>query len=452
VISVGLTICLQATLLFAEWTLSGDMNYVRQDHSSTLLNNGKVLITGWNSNIAELYDPGSGTFTVTGSTNANHRQGFTATLLNSGKVLIAGGLNALRVAELYDPATGTFSLTDSLKNVHEYHTATLLPDGKVLIAGGQDQVGPQTHAVAEIYDPVSGTFSVTGSLKEHRSAHTATLLPDGKVLIAGGLQTTTPGNAKGLKECELYDPAAGSFTLTQSLISTRYEHSSTLLGTGKVLVAGGSLSTNVCELYDNASHTWTSTGPMTVAGRQYHTATQLSDGRVVLAGGRGGNLTSTAEIYDPAANAFNPLDSMTTVRTEHCASLLASGSVLVTGGYNGTAAVKSAELLTVQPAAVAQDELPNDRQQIPKAFFLAQNYPNPFNPSTFIKFELPIMSHVILKVYDMLGREVSALVNESRRAGIHEVRFDRHGLTSGVYFYRLEAGTFVQTKRLLLLR
>jgi len=213
-----------------------------------------------------------------------------------------------------------------------------------------------------------------------------------------------------------------------------------------VLVAGGSLSTNVCELYDNASQTWTSTGPMTIAGRQYHTATQLSDGRVVLAGGRGGNLTSTAEIYDPAANVFNPRDSMTTVRTEHCASLLASGSVLVR-----TAAVKSAELLTVQPAAVAQDELPNDRQHIPKQFFLAQNYPNPFNPSTSIKFELPMKSHVILTVYDMLGREVSALVNESRRAGIHEVKFDRPGLTSGVYFYRLEAGSFVQTKRLLLL-
>ena len=81
-----------------------------------------------------------------------------------------------------------------------------------------------------------------------------------------------------------------------------------------------------------------------------------------------------------------------------------------------------------------------------------QNYPNPFNPSTTIKFELPQSAIVRLSVYDMLGREVSVLVNERRNAGVHEVKFDGSNLASGVYFYRLTAGDFVQSKKLVLVK
>jgi hypothetical protein len=89
---------------------------------------------------------------------------------------------------------------------------------------------------------------------------------------------------------------------------------------------------------------------------------------------------------------------------------------------------------------------------VPATYSLSQNYPNPFNPSTTIKFELPRSSEVRLSVFDMLGREVTTLVNEKRDAGVHEVKCDGSSLASGVYFYRLQAGEFTQTKPLLLLR
>jgi hypothetical protein len=85
-------------------------------------------------------------------------------------------------------------------------------------------------------------------------------------------------------------------------------------------------------------------------------------------------------------------------------------------------------------------------------FHLAQNYPNPFNPTTSIRYALPRRSHVTLAVYSTLGQQVATLVSETQDGGYHEVWFDGSGLASGVYFYRIVAGTFVETKRLLILR
>jgi hypothetical protein len=90
--------------------------------------------------------------------------------------------------------------------------------------------------------------------------------------------------------------------------------------------------------------------------------------------------------------------------------------------------------------------------QPPDVFALDQNYPNPFNPVTTIQFSLASAQHTILKVYDILGREVATLVSEMRQPGTYHVPFDGSNLSSGVYLYRLEAGGFVQTRKLLLLR
>jgi hypothetical protein len=88
----------------------------------------------------------------------------------------------------------------------------------------------------------------------------------------------------------------------------------------------------------------------------------------------------------------------------------------------------------------------------PLSFQLMQNYPNPFNPSTTIRYALPSKAHVTITVFNTLGQVVATLVNDTQNAGYHDAHFDGSGLASGVYFYRLQAGDFVQTKRLLILR
>ncbi|MCR4439494.1 MAG: T9SS type A sorting domain-containing protein, partial [candidate division KSB1 bacterium] len=89
---------------------------------------------------------------------------------------------------------------------------------------------------------------------------------------------------------------------------------------------------------------------------------------------------------------------------------------------------------------------------LPIHFSLGQNFPNPFNPATTISFSLPSKSFVILKVFDALGREVSTLISEELSAGMYARQWNAAGLPSGVYFYRLQAGSFVETKKLVLLR
>jgi trimeric autotransporter adhesin len=333
----------------AGFVLTGSLNTARASHTSTVLNNGMVLIAGgYNGNIlasAELYDPASGTFTSTGSLN-NARIYHTATLLNNGMVLIVGGTdnngNILAGAELYNPATGTFTPTGSLSTARELHTATL-KNGMVLIAGGTDNNG-NILASAELYNPTTGTFTPTGSLNTTRIYHTATMLNNGMVLIAGGYDNS--GDI--LASAELYNAATGTFTPTLSLSTARYKHRATLLNNGMVLIAGGQGSDSnayaSAELYNPATGTFTPNGGLNTA-RELHTAMLLNNGMDLIAGGYGpsGYLTS-AELNNSATGTFAPTGSLNAARYLHTATRLNNGMGLIAGGYNSSGYLASAEL------------------------------------------------------------------------------------------------------------
>ena len=102
--------------------------------------------------------------------------------------------------------------------------------------------------------------------------------------------------------------------------------------------------------------------------------------------------------------------------------------------------------LPVNPVSV------DERSSIPQMFKLFQNYPNPFNPSTIINYSIPELSFVTLKVYDVLGNEIETLINEEKPAGGYEFKFSANDLSSGIYFYKLIAGSYVETKKMLLMK
>ena len=91
-------------------------------------------------------------------------------------------------------------------------------------------------------------------------------------------------------------------------------------------------------------------------------------------------------------------------------------------------------------------------EAIPTDYSLSQNYPNPFNPSTIIEFKIPEVGLVTLKIYDLLGREVKILVNEEMQPGVYKIDFNASSFASGIYFYTLNAGEFISTKKMVLLK
>ncbi|MDO9313538.1 MAG: IPTL-CTERM sorting domain-containing protein [Burkholderiaceae bacterium] len=322
------------------------MATARNQHTATLLPNGKVLVTGGFSggsviNSVELYDPASNSWSAAGAM-ATARYRHTATLLPSGKVLVTGGdslSGRLGSAELYDPASNSWSAAGALGIARRLHTATLLPSGKVLVTGGDN--GNYLNS-AELYDPVSNSWSAAGAMAIAREVHTATLLPSGKVLVTGGV------NGGSLNSAELYDPVSNSWSAAGALGIARYLHTATLLPSGKLLVTGGygiSGSLNSVELYDPASNSWSAAGTMATA-RQSHTATLLPSNKVLVTGGANSlvGYPSSAELYDPASNSWSAAGSMATGRDANTATLLPIGKVLVTGGYSGNNYLSSAEL------------------------------------------------------------------------------------------------------------
>ena len=252
------------------WTSIGNLNTARWAHTATLLSNGKVLVVGGYGvdgplNNAELFDPATGTWNSAGTLN-NARVGHTATLLANGKVLVAGGLDSGKTAELYDPATQTWSLTGGLNIQRDWPTATLLANGKILVAGGgvayvplpppfldahPELRPPYSPAMifrsyfptntAELYEPATGAWTLTGNLFEARYLHTATLLPNGRVLVADGLYCVPfeYDECDVKKSAEVYEPATGAWSFTDTPKLARVGHTSTRLPNGKILTAGG---------------------------------------------------------------------------------------------------------------------------------------------------------------------------------------------------------------------
>jgi len=350
----GLTTSASATLTVIPmaWTYTGSLNVQREFHTANLLANGQVLVVGGydGDSSAELYNPATWMWTLTGSMNVPRSQGFTATMLPNGQVLVTGGEDqngSIPSAELYDPATGTWTVTGSMNTTRQWHTATLLPNGQVLVAGGDSWIAGtyqgnvwtgsmQCLSSAELYNPATGTWSYTGSMSTAHESHTATLLTNGQVLIAGG-----DDFINYLTDSEVYNPASGTWTVTGSVNTPRDCHTATLLPNGQVLIAGGEnvISGNQntlssAELYNPATGTWTATGSMNTA-REYLMGTLLANGQVLVAGGDGGYIEegyTSAELYNPATGTWTPAASMHGGRDWATMTLLANGWVLVAGG------------------------------------------------------------------------------------------------------------------------
>jgi N-acetylneuraminic acid mutarotase len=193
-----------------EWTQVGSMAQKRALHTSTLLPDGRVLVTGGGKggvgtetvpfDTTEIWDPATGEWSAAGTmtvTRARHA----ATLLDDGRVLVTGSVGEVTSAEIWDPASSTWSSAGSMSQWRAQHTATLLPDGRVLVTGGLEN-GDTT----EIFDPATGAWSQGKKMNRSRYAHQAVLLKDGTVLLMAGQSVLGGGDRELTNTTEIFTP------------------------------------------------------------------------------------------------------------------------------------------------------------------------------------------------------------------------------------------------------
>ena len=344
------------------WTPVGDLNTARDNHTATRLPDGRVLVAGgWTGTThlasAEIFDPGSETFSPTADLNIA-RGSARSVLLPNGRVFITGGI-FLDSAEEYDPQTGSWTLAGTMSDPRSDPEIVLIGSGQVLVSGGYRDEG--ALASADLYTPLVTGWKATGAVVQPREGHTSTLLPDGQVLVAGGRTADYKAwEFTNLDSAERYNPATNSWSLSGPIpAAPGTGHTATRLQDGRVLVTGGDRFDGFrekthpdCALYDPATDTWAETGQMIGNlitdpqawdygvnwGRAGHTATLLEDGRILAAGGwmaipdTYDYLSNTAELYDPATEIWTRTMDMYGERSNHTATRLQDGRVLVAGG------------------------------------------------------------------------------------------------------------------------
>ncbi|TMR01758.1 Kelch-like protein 17 [Actinomadura soli] len=312
------------------WAAPVLLGTARQLHALTLLPSGKVLVTGGRGApgapalaTAELYDPVQGSWTATKHPMAAGRWGHSAVLLSNGQVLVAGGsttrpggtVMAVRSAELFNPADETWTAAKDMTDARTGHTAVVLQTGKkVLVCGGSVPVGTGDDpalAFCELYDTDDKTWTPTGSLRRSRSGHTATALSDTTVLVTGGHAPGALGDGSfdpfARATAEVYTLTPGSWQDTAPMPAGRALHRAVPLGSGKVLVVGGTDDVRNEAGYRSAleysAGAWT-TVPGLAEGR-WGFAAAASGAKVIVAGGvartglaaagQGTELTRTSE-------------------------------------------------------------------------------------------------------------------------------------------------------------
>jgi hypothetical protein len=323
--------------------LSSQLSAAHVNGVSIRLGNGKVLVLGGTTTVAELFDPITNTFSVTGNMVVQ-RTAPAVVLLNDGKVLVTGGQSnvanypSIQSAELYDPTTGVFTATGSMNSARFGAMAVLLGNGKVLIAGGKN--ASTYHQSAELYDPTTGIFTWTWGMNEARVYSTAVLLSNGNVLVVGG-ENKLSGVVQRLSTATIYDVtiAGGYWTsVSNSMNTARSEAMFASLSDGRVLIVGGRQSNSVSlastEIFDPATMTFTSSTPTMDSARFSSGVVKLSDGSVLVVGGYSAETYyDSVLLFDPVSNAFFHLaPTLTTVLYNVQATLLTDGRVLISGG------------------------------------------------------------------------------------------------------------------------
>jgi hypothetical protein len=349
-------------------------------------------------------------------------------------------------------------------------SVSLSADGNTALVGG---IGDNKSAGAAwvfvrnggVWTQQGAKLVGTGTVGSAFQGCSVSLSADGNTAIVGGyMDSNYTGAAWVYTRSNGVWAQQGSKLAGLDAVGTSYQGASVWLSSdGNTAIVGGSKDNayaGAVWVYSRSGGVWTQQGSKlvgtgAVGGAFQGISVSLSgDGNTAIAGGLYDNtnagavwvFTRSASVWSQCGDKLVGVGAVGGAYQGYSVSLSSDGNTAIVGGYRDSSYAGAAWVYTQGGTAVEEPKL-----EVPHQLSLDQNYPNPFNPSTTIRYELPKSSMVRLSVYNILAREVSVLVNERKNAGAYEVRFDASGLASGVYFYRMQVGNFVQTKKLVLL-
>lgn len=360
--------------------------------------------------------------------------------------------------QVFDTATNSWSIvaTDPLPAAR-YGSACANHNGKLYVFGGWD--GAAGTNIAWVYDPDAAAGTRWSSLPDapFNGVYGAALSVNERVFY-GGVSDNQSGN---FDDVAAYNPVGNEWITYPSLQTPRGGAGMWAIG-DMLYIGGGGWTTFLTsvEAYNTSLGTggsWEFTNSLNQGRRTFAYATDAVNGHLYAAAGWAGTFLTHAEksdylpwlSMDPTSGSVEQGGEITIVVTFDATDLEEDtyhAEIIVSSNDPDNPVVAIPVTLTVDASVGVKDP------DVPVVYILQQNYPNPFNPSTTIRYGLPERSVVKLEIYNTLGQRVSVLVDDTQEAGFYEVTFDASYLSSGVYLYRLQAGEFVQTKKLLLLK
>ena len=507
------------TFAQSRWTRKADIPTARCFTSSCTLD-GKIYVIGGTESTypggpsvgtVEVYDPFTDSWDTTKAPMPTSRVELGACAVN-GKIYAIGGAHnhtapPLGMVEEYNPLTNTWDdTTKTPMPTPRKGAAYGVIDNKIYVAGGTEVANYTASKKLEVYDPATDTWIDTLDTMDYAMYSPTGAVINDKFYVIGGLLGYAPWT--GQRIVQMYDPTIDKWFRKADLNDARVGHTTNGIA-DTIYAIGGDKQPPIIrsvEKYDSNSNSWTRIDSLPFV-KTSHTASVFKNAIYLISGSTTSLLagfTPTPAVYsfiittpaapiliEPENNATLISDTVKFVwhqsyaevekywleldTTDQFSAPIFTHSTITDTTYlysnlqddkqywwrvkanNSLGWGEFSEVRTFVaeiPSSVEEDN------QLPTMFSLEQNYPNPFNPSTKIKYYIPDLSFVTLKVYDVLGNEVSTLVDEEKPVGSYEVVFDATKLPSGVYFYQLNAGppsagsgqSFIETKKMLLLK
>ncbi|EMJ97097.1 kelch repeat protein [Leptospira alstonii serovar Pingchang str. 80-412] len=317
----------------------------RYGATGTVLKDGRIAFIGGEalvdpiSNRMELFNPNQMVWNQGSSLNYG-RAYHTSTLLTNGNILVTGGydnIDLIATAERFNLLTNTWGYVAPMNQQRALHKAVLLSDGRVLVVGANsNQIAANG---AEFYNPNQNTWTQTGGMNSFRSSGlTLTLLNDGRALVVGGFGVSGIGVGENLSSVEIFDPNTNQWILRTPLNQPRFAHSSILLSDGRVLVAGGKYMgsdnsnsyLDSMEIYDPVANVWKLL-KMPVSRSEF-TLERISDGSILFIGGRNQTYVNNNYRYFPDTDRWCSIATLQKSRDGHLSNVLPDGSILIYGG------------------------------------------------------------------------------------------------------------------------